>query len=826
MLTKDKAKAALTCNKCSKTSTTHHCSTHHKSYCCKPGLFCDNCKKFVPVTTTNPTIEAAKFYHECYTQFWCYLCRSPYEKNEGDHVCRLKEIKPQDHHANIGVITCEYEEKMIDQNTSVLRPVLINVVAEKTRGHFTKMVCSDPRLHILDSQQTETDFVQSDYFNFSALESNYKELSQATTMYTNGQPRSKKYENLLDLKVQYTTSINLFSKLFRTIITAEYRAFSFIVENKDVMHEIMSHLIKQDIRPDVLVQENEYFLLKIPEFNISFLNLQNYLPYEIHDLIKMYKLPLSYPIFPFQTLNEGTFDVTAAPPFEKYTHYTDTEEIRKLKKKAYDELPPVEVYSLSKALLHYSNQKTSVFAQSILYFLHSLFLIQENLISYFKTERPVKGLAFFSPFTSPCCTLAGFNYSIFRFFGLKHPIYALKKNLEFGNYDYNCSKMEREFILYYTHKYGESRCYSPYTPKGVRRFKNYAIPDIATDDWAGWFHGCAIHGHINCPDMPNSTSDTKNMFNSTYGDLNQIFNRKMQKVAEEFPEVTQLIMWECHWKKLSRDPESDIFYFLHNIFDKRPKRMSLRDCIKGGISECYSHYFNSAVSKKSVLRVEDAVSCYPTEMLKQVFPIGKPKLIIGESLGSLEYRDGDFYFQNERCWGAVQVRYEVPKDTLRPYMVYQHENTVASLANCYRCSQLQSMKKCPHASFNRQFTQTMTLADCGYLIELGYDVVKYFEALLYFESAKIFEDYLKFTSRHKICSSEVPTNMSKEQYCDRVNEEMGFSGNLKISPEMLIPNPQIKYIYKTMENSLFGKFSQTSQKTTFDFVDNQIDLEN
>ena len=112
---------------------------------------------------------------------------------------------------------------MINQDTSVLRPVLINVVAEKTRGHLTKMVCSDPRLNILDSEQTETDFVRSDYFNFSALESNYKELSQATSMYSNGQPRSKRYENLLDLKVQYTTSINLFSKLFRTIITAEYR---------------------------------------------------------------------------------------------------------------------------------------------------------------------------------------------------------------------------------------------------------------------------------------------------------------------------------------------------------------------------------------------------------------------------------------------------------------------------------------------------------------------------------------------------------------------------------------------------------------------------
>ena len=64
-----------------------------------------------------------------------------------------------------------------------------HVVAEKTRGHFTKLVCSDTRLHIVDSEQTETDFVQSNYFNFSSLESNYKELSQATTMYSNGQPR-------------------------------------------------------------------------------------------------------------------------------------------------------------------------------------------------------------------------------------------------------------------------------------------------------------------------------------------------------------------------------------------------------------------------------------------------------------------------------------------------------------------------------------------------------------------------------------------------------------------------------------------------------------
>jgi len=200
------------------------------------------------------------------------------------------------------------------------------------------------------------------------------------------------------------------------------------------------------------------------------------------------------------------------------------------------------------------------------------------------------------------------------------------------------------------------------------------------DNWAGWFMGCAVHGHINCPNMPDSTIEKKNMYNITYGHLNNIFNAKMKKVAEEFPGVTQHVMWECEWKILRAVKDSDLYNFLKNIFSMRPeKRMSIRDCVKGGISECYSHYFNSAKSKNQVLRVEDAVSCYPTEMLRQVFPIGKPITIIGDALQYLEYRNGQFYFQDRKCWGAVQVQYEVPKNTLRPYLVFKNKNLVMTL---------------------------------------------------------------------------------------------------------------------------------------------------
>ena len=598
----------------------------------------------------------------------------------------------------------------------------------------------------------------------------------------------------------------------------------------------MSNLVELDIQPRVLVTDNQYFLVSIEEFNISFYNMQNYLPYEMHDLKSLYQQHSEYPIFPWQSLNQDEFDITEQPPFQKYLHYTDTEKMRSLKRNSFDKLPKSAPFCLGKALLSYSKTKVSIFAQSLFSFLQSLFIMQENLIAYFKKAPPLKGLPFFSPFTTPCCTLAGFNYTIFRYFGLQHTIYAIKH--EFGVSNYNCSKGELEFVLYYTDKFGEDQCYSPYTPKGVLRFKNYSIPDIATDNWAGWYMGCNVHGHLdeNCSINPIANINTKNRYGETYGDLNAHFGEKMSRIRNDFPHIMIHIMWECQWNILRKaDKEAigrdeEISNFVKNVMKKRPKhRMVVRDVVKGGISECYSHYFDSKAAKNETMRVEDAVSCYPTEMLKQFFPVGKPKLIVGEALkSSLQCRDGQYYFDNQKCWGVVQVEYEVPKNVRSPFLVYQHKLSSGrysnSLGNCYKCSQLQTDRKCTHSRENRSYTQTLTLADCTYITELGYTIVTYFEALLYFESAKIFENYLKFTSRHKICHSSLPENMNKEEFCFKVNKEMGFTGPLKISPELLNANKQMKFIYKTMENSLFGKFAQAAKLNVTQLVNGQTEL--
>ena len=555
------------CNKCFKIARTSQCYDYHITNTCTPGVTCGVCKTFVAYTKDYATPEAARLNHQCFPKLWCYDCHSCYEEEETNHNCKIQEVQPQLFHANVGFITCEYQEQgetenIIESNASLYTPVIINVLAEQKRGILKKMVFSDLRLNLTKEETVaEPNFFKFEYFSSNSIKLYYEELSKGPKIEDNSDKASYS-QTIIMQKLSYITAPNLFRQLFQEILQLEYQAFSFLVENNNLLHCIMSNLMKLDIQPQCVVTNNQYLSVSIPEFNISFLNIQNYLPYEIHDLMSLYELDEEYPIFPQQSLNQEQFHITTQPPFEQYLHWRDTEKITTLKKNSYKTLSKQELeepFSLGKALLSYSNKRLSIFAHCLFTFLQSLFVIQENLITYFDKTPPRKGLPFFSPFTAPCYTLASFNYTIFHYFGLQHSIYALKN--EFGNS--TCTDGELEYVLYHTYKLGEYRCYSLYTPKGLKRFKNYSIPNIATDTWAGWFMNCKVQGHLNnCLICPNANVGTKNIYGDTYGDLNAAFCEKMRRISNEFPEIVKRdITWECEWNQL-REKNTEIAHFV------------------------------------------------------------------------------------------------------------------------------------------------------------------------------------------------------------------------------------------------------------------------
>ena len=149
-------------------------------------------------------------------------------------------------------------------------------------------------------------------------------------------------------------------------------------------------------------------------------------------------------------------------------------------------------------------------------------------------------------------------------------------------------------------------------------------------------------------------------------------------------------------------------------------------------------------------------------------------------------------------------------------------NTV--LANCYKCVSTKSIIQCSHTETERAFVETMTMADLTYLIEIGCTIKNVFEANVYFNADYIFHDYIKFTSSNKLRYTSPPKNTNIERYCERANQEMCLTENTQLNPDDIQPNPSLRYVFKTMENSLFGKFAQGASKIRNILIFSQSDL--
>ena len=817
-------KIAKKCKNCGKIAESPSCFIFHEKYNCVDGFQCEICDKFVRVKKDNPSILEAKANHDCNSFRMCYICKKEYKTDETNHQCLLLPVRGQKFHSNLAFISVTYQELVTKCDEIDLHPLFVTLLYEKERGVFTREILADGKLGLSSENYKTDNFLEKNYFDLPELQESYKQLNMQDKYKKNGHTYNDKDREPLKSLVSNTHSYSVMERLVQKITSKTFLGYVFILENQDMLRSIVTAFVNINILPKFLRNGNQYFLASIDEFNITFLNAHNYLNLDISELIDMYKLPVSLPIFPHELIHSGTFGTVPFPDFIHYQEFDDTKELQEKKKAVYQEKVKDNVFDVTQELILYSGEKITIIALALLTLLEQLFHIQAEMSKVFKKKLAKKIMPFFSPFTSPCSTLAGFNYKIFRFFALKEPIYAL--NNEFGHYAYNCSKLELEYVMFKTEKYKDVKVYSPYSPHGVKRFKGYTVPDVATDTWAGWFNGCNVHGHYPCLHDTNATEHSINMYGYNYRELNHSFERKLQKVRQDFPEVEIEVMWECQWQELKRKKDVQVTNFLTHFFDNRPKnRLRIRDCLKGGVVECYAHYFDFATMPDKEMRVEDAVSAYPTEMLKNVFPTGKSVTLIGSELEKrLKLVGGKFQYDHAPCWGVVQVSFLVPQEMNMPYHAFKHEK-VYNLSNCFRCGRNTTSTECKHPPKDRQFTDTMTLIDCEYLFQIGCKIVKVFEAIIYTEASPIFKEYLKFTSKKKLCASPVPQNVNLDEYCEKINDEMNYLGTQEIEPSMMVPNKAMRFIFKGLENSLFGKFSQTEKPVHSKFVQSQAELE-
>ena len=832
------------CKTCEKLLYSTSCQKRHDSYCCINGFMCKLCNKFVRQDASN-SLEETKKLHICDQEKTCYICYERYScvPNNRDHLCKMAIIKPQLFHANIGFINMITYEQLVGQNETDVLPVFFDVAYEIRRFTFAYFQVSDKQFGFDDKNYENDRFLTYKYLkDIKLLDDYYTSLAHSTGRRNNKSAKKTTDQDRIQLKLQFIVNFSVCEKLIQALLKPSFHSYTFIVQDQELLYYIYSTLIRLMIYPHSCNSDgSDMIYLTVTEYNITFVCYKSYLDFDLGTLKDMFNLSdtdYPYPLFPSQKhiFGEKFPDINTRlmyfPELTDFLDFTDTAKIVAYKQKAYALHSRYKMsYHVTQNMLVYAKNKMKISVTAMLSFLQQLFLIQTQLHKQFPGKYyPVQKnqskkqqlLPLFSPFTTPIFTLASFNYTLFRYFGLNCQLYAIRN--EFGSWVYNCSPKELEFILWHTNRLRllNKPVYSPFSPEGIKRLCNL-IPDVATDNWAAWFHGCAIHAHYPCKNNPQGTAqNTQNPWGKTYLELKEKWEEDMAIIKKRFPNFSFDIVWECEWSDLKRNTPG-ISLFLNNPDNLRPKkRMVPREALKNPITQVYAHYYDPTDNINDKMIVEDAVSCYPTEMLKQLFPTGEYITIIGPDLKFFEIKNGQCFFQSKLCWGIAQVQF-VMTNIMCPFMpVTVRESTV--LANCYKCVSSKSVSPCLHSDIERSFTETMTLADLLYLVETGCEILKIFEANIYFNADFIFHEYIKYTSSNKLRYSDPPKNVKIEDYCQKANKEMNFTGTNLLKPSDITPNPNLRFVYKTMENSLFGKFAQGGSKIRSKLLFSQSDL--
>jgi len=208
--------------------------------------------------------------------------------------------------------------------------------------------------------------------------------------------------------------------------------------------------------------------------------------------------------------------------------------------------------------------------------------------------------------------------------------------------------------------------------------------------------------------------------------------------------------------------------------------------------------------------------------------VGKYTTLIGKTLNNLKLDKNKFYFQNCRVMGAIFLSIIPPKTLMYPYLIYKSSDGVTYNTLCQKCCENRT-KICNHSDTERAITGTYMFNEIEYALDLNYTILHIFECNIYTESDYILKDFVNYLLYCKTiatnCFEDCNNESDKQTYCDKLNSQMSFSGNLALEPKLIKPNEAMRYFYKLAQNSFFGKFGQRSDFSRNIYCQTQEEVE-
>ncbi|XP_051172370.1 uncharacterized protein LOC127288773 [Leptopilina boulardi] len=337
------------------------------------------------------------------------------------------------------------------------------------------------------------------------------------------------------------------------------------------------------------------------------------------------------------------------------------------------------------------------------------------------------------------------------------------------------------------------------------------------------YHGCFWHG---CPECFSTNRDVK--IGQSETSMNDRYNRTLairDKIKRNGYEVIEI--WECQFdREISNNAELKDFFKNHPIL-KNNKVLNPRDAFYGGRTGNTRSFYEIKEGEK--IEYKDICSLYPYICKTGKFPVGHPKLYIGE--GECKQFTGTEY-DITNVEGLVLCQILPPRDLYHPLLpVRQHGKLMFPL--CRTCCETLESSDCTHEDESLRVLEGTWVSDeLKAAVNLGYKIVKIYEIWQYdivqYDPAtregsllvSYINNFLKIKQEASCWPSYCTDEQSKLNYIQNYEQEEG----IKLDPIKIHKNPGLRSVAKLCLNSFWGKFGQRDNLPQTTIVETRDEL--
>ncbi|XP_023312242.1 uncharacterized protein LOC108915368 [Anoplophora glabripennis] len=594
-------------------------------------------------------------------------------------------------------------------------------------------------------------------------------------------------ENVIDNFLKYVLAAR---QKFKQVVVIAHNGQAF--DHQFCLNYILT---KTDLAPELIMRGTKIISMVVG--NIKFLDSLNYFPMALSKLPKAFGLGDNFKKGYFPHLFNTSANSNYVGPQSAAEYYDSNNmkpEDRSKFLEWYEEHKDDE-FNMQRDLVEYCTSDVEILTAACLKFRQQL-METGNVCPY--TEA---------------CTIASSCNKVYRRNFLKPNIIGI---IPKGGYRWHDSQSkiatqwlvweehQRQINIQHAAKQQESRV------AGVK-VDGYAAESSQVFEFHGcYYHGCpACYKHNRDIPMPEDPSQTLN----TRYETTIAKTSRLRGLGYEVVE-----MWECEFRRnLQKNDEVRNYSENHPLVTLTP--LNPRDAFYGGRTGNTVEYYKCGPGEK--IKYVDVCSLYPWVCKYGKFPIGHPKVYVGEECPTdLSIIDG-----------VIKCKILPPQNLYHPVLPTKMNNKLLFVL-CRTCGEQMNKGECQHSDKERALTGTWIVDEVLKAVEKGYRLLEIREIWSYqidqydkvAKTGGLFTSMMNKFVKVKQQASGWPTHCTTDEEKERYIEQFLEREDVKLEFAEILENPGLRSLAKLILNSFWGKLGQRENQPKTSIVRNPAEF--